>query len=1150
MNKLQKTVFLICLSLFFLTFAYSQTNAQHDIRQLNQQGKDHFKAGQYGEAKATFMKAFELYDLSMQQDKSAHIGTLNGLAKVYLKEGLFDKADALLTEALDMQNKESGQTSIIFAETLNNFARLNMERQQYGDVEELLDRAIEIRKRELGEAHVDYAESLRNLGYYYLFAGQFDKAESLLHEAAEIRLKSAGELSLEYANSLLALGSYYFLINDFDKSEENHMRCLDIIRILVGENHIDYAEALLAYSNFRAILGKTREVEESVLQVCSIIENLYDKNHYFYAVALSTLGGAYLFTSDYEKAEILLLESLQLTKEIFGEKHIYYFNALNSLAVVYITSGVHEKAEQYLIQSLNLRKALYGEQHASVANAINTLAKYYMDMSNYEQAEILLHQAISMVESTIGEISLNYAAILTNLSLVYDHKSDLDKALDYMEKTISILKNLLYESHPSYLLSLENYVTLLLDKSMLFPDSLPLTGILYNDKTYEQIMTEIIEKRKAVQGENHPEYVLSLLNLAFYYYQAHQSEKSEILYNKALSCVDERHPYYLKAIFDLGFLKHQSANITNATDNYVKTFQLIKNQIVQKVLFLSEKEQAFYWNSLSYCANFFKTFLYQYKDVNPTLSCFIYNYELFSKSLLLNSARLIRQSIVDNGGDELLRLLKSYEEAVVNLESELMKTFDIQSLAVLYDFLSNSEDEELEQMAEYLNSQKEYINREEKKLTLEYGAYNRFMSEFSMEWPEIQKALNKDEVAIEFINYQYIDVQTSSVLDTFYSALLLNADNPYPLMIPLCNAQGLQEAIRRFGQNPRALYAAIWQPIENHLHGATGIYIAPSGLLHAVSFAGIKKEIRYLCDDYTIHNVLSTKDVIRIKTAETPPNATGHAVLIGGSDYGLSMNELSLVPERQETSGFTNLTRSMLDYMDSTRGQGFTYLPGSLKEVQVIEQLLSGNNWKASLYTDIRATETFFKSISAKVGVPSPRLIHISTHGFFLPLQKSDLYEENKFLLARETNQNIYRLSANPLMRTGLVFSGANHVWRGGDVETGMDDGILTAYEISNMNLSQTELVVLSACNTGLGDINDSEGVFGLQRAFRMAGVQTLIVSLWEAPDRETVELMTAFYSLWTQGLDKKKAFSQAQLKIRHLYPDQPEKWAGFIMIE
>ena len=171
----------------------------------------------------------------------------------------------------------------------------------------------------------------------------------------------------------------------------------------------------------------------------------------------------------------------------------------------------------------------------------------------------------------------------------------------------------------------------------------------------------------------------------------------------------------------------------------------------------------------------------------------------------------------------------------------------------------------------------------------------------------------------------------------------------------------------------------------------------------------------------------------------------------------------------------------------------------------------------------------------------SPGILHIATHGFFLPDQKKNKTKE-------EGNGNVYSLAEDPLMRSGLVLAGGNYAWSGNPPVDGVDDGIATAYEISQLNFSTTELLVLSACETALGDIKGTEGVFGLQRGFKMAGVKKMIVSLWQVPDKETAELMSAFYTYWINGKTINEAFYQAQGELRKKYPAL--YWAAFVLVE
>ncbi|HRE39650.1 MAG TPA: CHAT domain-containing protein, partial [Chitinophagaceae bacterium] len=218
-------------------------------------------------------------------------------------------------------------------------------------------------------------------------------------------------------------------------------------------------------------------------------------------------------------------------------------------------------------------------------------------------------------------------------------------------------------------------------------------------------------------------------------------------------------------------------------------------------------------------------------------------------------------------------------------------------------------------------------------------------------------------------------------------------------------------------------------------------------------------------------------------------------------------------------------------------GEGsWSPLPGTAAEVKKINDLFAQNKITTRLFLQQKASEENLKSQDGR----SSQILHIATHGYFLP---QSLKRKQK-----EESKNTYVLSEDPLIRSGLILAGGNNAWTGKTIPEGAEDGIATAYEIAQLNLSNTELVVLSACETALGDVRGSEGVFGLQRAFKMAGVKKMIVSLWQVPDKETVELMTTFYSWWLKGKTTDDAFAMAQADMRKKY--SPFYWAAFVLVE
>jgi len=258
-------------------------------------------------------------------------------------------------------------------------------------------------------------------------------------------------------------------------------------------------------------------------------------------------------------------------------------------------------------------------------------------------------------------------------------------------------------------------------------------------------------------------------------------------------------------------------------------------------------------------------------------------------------------------------------------------------------------------------------------------------------------------------------------------------------------------------------------------------------------------------------------------------NTPESIALFGGINYEAVTEEL-LAKAKNLRSRQEFVSRSISSEAD--RGSSnWGYLPGTLQEVNAIENIAKKKKVTSTKFTGNAAIEEQFKSLK---GNNSPRIIHISTHGFF--------FED------AEQGEH-YNAAKNPLNRAGLLFAGANTTWQGKTTTDGIDDGILTAYEATNVTFGNTQLVVLSACETGLGEIKGSEGVFGLQRAFKNAGAEYIIMSLWKVPDAETAEFMEYFYKKLFGGESIPDAFRKTQNYMKKKYPDDPYKWAAFVLV-
>ena len=427
----------------------------------------------------------------------------------------------------------------------------------------------------------------------------------------------------------------------------------------------------------------------------------------------------------------------------------------------------------------------------------------------------------------------------------------------------------------------------------------------------------------------------------------------------------------------------------------------------------------------------------------------------------------------------------------------------------------------------------------EKDLARQSATFRQAKQALRVRWTDIRDALKPAEAAVEFVSFPYSDGrrQTDTVR---YMALVLRPGDKAPQVVPLLTDEApLRQLLGRkkgySGGNALyatrgseldtdqlsqgdSLYQLIWQPIDKLLSGAKTVYLAPSGLLHQVAFAALpyhinpaKKGVQYLADRYQLRQIGSTRQVATPATENDTYQQMDSAKLYGGIQY---------------------------DSVGSTTAQNgaWSFLPGTQQEVEQISQFIGP---KASVMKGSAATETELKALSGQ----APTVLHIATHGFAFPDPAVSPTDSSA-----ETGGATFRRIANPLFRTGLLMAGGNRIWLGGRPAPGEDDGILTAYEVANLNLSATKLVVLSACETALGDIRGSEGVFGLQRAFKMAGVDYLLMSLWPVPDQPTSDLMTLFYRNWKKHKTIRLAFQHTQAAMRQKYP--PAVWAAFVLIE
>jgi CHAT domain-containing protein len=627
---------------------------------------------------------------------------------------------------------------------------------------------------------------------------------------------------------------------------------------------------------------------------------------------------------------------------------------------------------------------------------------------------------------------------------------------------------------------------------------------------------------KKVFGKGHPLYATSLSILADYYGDLGNYTDAINLETRALEirkkALGEAHPDYTISLKQLANLNLTTSNYAAATDYYRQCYRCLNSFILKTFASMTSKERNDFWKTNS---DFFTKDLpyavYKMASVESTkndINALAYDAQVFSKGLLLN-AELEIQKLIEQSGDT------TFANRYYKIKQ------DRATLDELYQ--TTPEDREMD-----ADSLAKVIDREEHLLVESSKALGDYTKNLAISWRDVQKKLKDNDLAIEFAT-----VKDTVAKQLVYVAFVLKQGMSAPEFVKLFNLDDFYDIkTKEFYTTPK-LYNLVWQPLAEYLKGAKTVYFSPAGQLHTIGIEYLSDgDGKIFAEQYDTYRLSSTRELAMTHTI----NPNRKASTYGGIKYELSPDEwrgLKGVNDSIERS-----FRDIPQIADNLRGgaSGMGYLDGTKIESENIANLLRSANYDVSAMSEAAATEESFKMLSGS-GI---KILHIGTHGFYE--NEGDMQNAGyKFYTASSQQSNEDR----SLSCSGLLFAGANSALdpkRVNEIPEGCDDGILTAKEISRLDFSGLDLVVLSACQTGLGEIT-GEGVFGLQRGFKKAGAQTLVMSLWKVFDDSTQMLMTEFFKNITGGMTKRAAFIAAQGKVRAQFPD-PKHWAAFVMVD
>lgn len=781
-------------------------------------------------------------------------------------------------------------------------------------------------------------------------------------------------------------------------------------------------------------------------------------------------------------------KSIGIREEIKDYKNLA--STYTSMGILSIEMGELAQGHEYLQKSLELRTMLNDQN--GIVNTLNSLGGLYQEQYNFNKALEYYEKSLTIARQLKQKEAM--ANTLDNIGVAYIENNEYSKALLSFEEALVLWRELNETWGMAYCYA-------------------NMGGAYIEQKNYDKAK-ECFEaaKDRFMQVKSKKGMTSSLLSFGRISYLEKDFKTANNYFTEALVLSKETgnsedNKNATRWLYRTQIQLNQPDKALPLIGSVMKK---ITREINNNYFTFPEREKEIYFTRLEDDFMRYYDFAHVYQNKYPALADTCFNFALRNKGLLLKSAKALIHSIHKSKDTS---LLSSYSKWV-SLKKEISK---------LYAKSKNTI--ELEEQAATL----------EQKIIKKSTLFNEIGTLQQINWKQIQHLLKNQEAVIEFIQYKRrINNEKSSMQ---YAALVLLPNQEHVQMIPLCSEDDLIKTLGKtqatnknyveqlYGSKNLSngnLYQLLWKPLESQLNNTKTIYYSPTGLLHKIAFSAICNPTGvYLSKQFTLYNMSSTSALVL--NSMTALSEKESYLLIGGVNYDT----------------------------DSTVLKAWNYLPGTLAETDAIQKQLTKKKKASYVLNGNQASEEEFKQNATNYNV-----LHIATHGYFYP--NPETLQEVEDELTESPNDVSFRgggseyvewnfvSNKNPLMRSGLILAGANNILKRNAVATG-EDGILTAQEVSNLDFENTRLVVLSACETGLGDIKGSEGVYGLQRAFKMAGVDHLIISLWQVPDKETAEFMQLFYNELLHSKKVETAFLNSQLSMQKKY--DPYFWAAFVLV-
>ncbi len=883
--------------------------------------------------------------------------------------------------------------------------------------------------------------------------------------------------------------------------------------------------------------GKKYEDDTIEKENLEVYEKVFDLNR---SAEFSIYVNPKVATVNFAKAIALVVNDITLTKILFEEvvsiRELVNLDTMSlpekyalgktiaNISIMTHAEGKHNLSEGYIDETIAYFEEVIGKESIALASLYNNKAVIFQSQGKYTQAEKYFGLSEKIILKKGKNESLSHAILISNKALLYNEIGQYKQAKSAIEKAIKIAKDelrekgrdnvsfrinkgLIYYSSGDYQQAEDIFNEILVLKRKRMAKNQTdyanvenyLASVLIASGKVSQVpdllndALRIFEQKYSV---SHPAYIKTKHNLGKYYISAGDFTKAASILgevnNSYLQNFGEYHPSYLSSLEDIAVTSWKLGSYKTATTQFEQVITTNLELVEKYFGAMSEHEKGQYWAKVRPSILKFYAYAVERGSDEPQLLTKMYDIHLKTKGILLSASTKIREE-----------LLKSDDEVLKNTFAEWTKTKE--DLLLFYTY-SKSQLVEQDIDIESIESKANQLEKELSRLSASFSQSNKLPT---ATMAQVKSKLGESDAAIEIIGYPAFD--RSFTQQKKYAFLIVDRKNTHPRLVLLDNGNDLDQRYANAYRNTikhkmedQHSYGQYWKPIDDKLANIKNIYLSLGGIYSQINIGALKRpDNTYVSDVLNIQLYSSTRDLLATpKTISRNKNAA----FFGYPDYG---------------------------------SQGLLQaLPGTKIEIDAISKITRAKGYSTKTYMQKEASESNFKKIS------SPTILHIATHGFFLKEREST----GEKVFGIEVNQ----AKDNPLLRSGLMLADAEQTMDTSDTQatevSSTNNGVLTAYEVLSLDLKNTDLVVLSACETGLGEIRSGEGVYGLQRAFQIAGAGSVIMSLWKVSDEATKKLMTTFYSRWMGGMQKEKAFFTAQKELRKDFPE-PYFWGAFILL-